>query len=418
MQKHIKRLVKHPLITGSAVIFTGTLFGSFLSFLFNFVMVKYLTKVDYGTYQSLVSFVNLPAVAISAVIPLLVSFGGEFFAQKDFQKVKGLYLQMTKYFFILGSVFVAILLLFTNQISSFLHIDKVIWLFGAYLYIFLGFIAVVNTAFIQAKLAFNFLTFLTIASSVIKLVLGIILVMIGYTVGGAFGALIAASLVGYLLSFIPLRFLFDRSVHGVKTHIKTLVSYGVPAALALVGLNSLITSDIILAKHFLSADLAGEYSALSLIGRIIFFFTAPIGTVMFPLVVQRYNKQEPFTGILKLSVLIVLAPSLVLTGGYFLFPELLIQIVSKAEYLTIAGYLGYFALFITLYSVATLLVNFYLAIKKTQVYRFTVPFALLQIFGVWFFHQNITVLVSISMISTFLLVLSLLLYYPYATKKK
>ena len=51
---------------------------------------------------------------------------------------------------------------------------------------------------------------------------------------------------------------------------------------------------LILVKHFFSPHDAGIYAGLSLIGRVIFFFSAPIASVMFPVIVQKYARKENY----------------------------------------------------------------------------------------------------------------------------
>ena len=53
--------------------------------------------------------------------------------------------------------------------------------------------------------------------------------------------------------------------------------------------------DVILVKHYFSADEAGHYAALSQLGKIIIFGTGAIASVMFPLVVERFEKHEMYS---------------------------------------------------------------------------------------------------------------------------
>ena len=411
------KLLKHPLISGSVIIFVGSFLANVLNFFFNLFVIKHLTKVDYGTLQTIIAIITLPGIAAGAILPLIVNFGGKYFSQKEFEKIRGLYYKIIRFFLSSGAIFFIVFLLFIPLIAAFFHIDNYFILFLADIFILFTFFNTTNTAFLQAKLDFKFITFTVFLGSSLKLILGIAFFLLGFSVNGAVGALVVSMIIPYFLTFIPLKFLFIRKSKNIKIPTKELLTYGVPSAITVLGLTSLISMDIILAKHFFDPNEGGDYAGLSLMGRVLFFFTAPIGTVMFPLLVQKYEKKENLQGTFILSVLLVAIPSCLLTVIYFLFPHFIISIFTKSDYFILAPYVGLFAVFTTLFSITSLFVNFYLAIKKVKIFIPTVVAAVLQIIGICLFHENIIQIVYTSLIVTFLLLLTLLLYYPYATRK-
>ena len=411
------KLLKHPLISGSVIIFVGSFLANVLNFFFNLFVIKHLTKVDYGTLQTIIAIITLPGIAAGAILPLIVNFGGKYFSQKEFEKIRGLYYKIIRFFLSSGAIFFIVFLLFIPLIAAFFHIDNYFILFLADIFILFTFFNTTNTAFLQAKLDFKFITFTVFLGSSLKLILGIAFILLGFSVNGAVGALVVSIIIPYFLTFIPLKFLFIRKSKNIKIPTKELLRYGVPSAITVLGLTSLISMDIILAKHFFDPNEGGDYAGLSLMGRVLFFFTAPIGTVMFPLLVQKYEKKENLQGTFILSVLLVAIPSCLLTVIYFLFPHFIISIFTKSDYFILAPYVGLFAVFTTLFSITSLFVNFYLAIKKVKIFIPTVVAAVLQIIGICLFHENIIQIVYTSLIVTFLLLLTLLLYYPYATRK-
>jgi O-antigen/teichoic acid export membrane protein len=138
---------------------------------------------------------------------------------------------------------------------------------------------------------------------------------------------------------------------------------------------------------------------------------------MFPLIVQKYNKKENFTNTFKLSLLLVSLPSICLVIFYYFFPHFVITFFAKKEYLSISQYITLFSIFISMYTLVSLLTNLYLAINKTKIWIPVSIAALAQASLIWFNHQSILDVILISLGTTFLLLIVLLLYYPYATKK-
>lgn len=418
MKEKVKKIIKHPIIYGSAIIVFGNLFANFFNFLYNLFMSRNLSVEDYGTLASIISLISLPILLSNAITPMVIKFAGNYFATNNTALLRGFYLKIKKFYFYLCILVVGIFLLFINQISYFFHIANINILYITALIIIFAFMGGLNIAFLQAKLAFGFQVFVSLVNAVSKLVIGALLVLFGYGVPGATFSILLGGFLSYLVSFIPLGFIFDRKILSPKIETKSLFSYGIPSALTSFGLTSFIAADMILVKHYFDPVQAGLYAGLSLIGRVIFYISGPIGSVMFPVIVQKHSKNESFVNTFRLSILLVLLPSLVLTLAYFLFPEFVILFfLKKEEYLAVKPLLWLFGVYISLYGLTFILATFYLSIKKTKVFIPVLTGALLQIVLIIFYHQSFLQIISISIVIMFLLVIMLLLYYPYATKK-
>ncbi len=420
MRQKALQIIKHPLIYGSSIVVIGGIISNFFNFLFNLFMSRNLSLPDYGTLASVISLISFPGLMVSALMPLVVSFAGEYFAKGQLEKIRGFYWKVFKFPLFLGLLTLTIFLILTPNLADFFRIENTAVLFFAGIIIFLTFIGILNIALLQAKLAFGFQVFLSLFGSIIKLGAGVIFVLLGFSAIGAVSAITVSSLVTYFLSFIPIRFIFDdKLISSSAINTKELFRYGIPSALTLLGLTSLISTDVLLAKHFFDPKIAGIYAGMSLIGRVIFYISSPISSVMFPIIVRKYNSQENFSNTFKLSLVMVAAPSIVLTALYFLFPEFfVIFFLKKSEYLPMVPYLGLFGVFLSLYCLLFLISNFYLSIKKTYVYIPILIGAVTQIILVTLFHQSFFQLIQISILVTFLLVLGLLLYYPHASQKR
>jgi len=418
MKQRVKHLIKHPLIYGSSIVVTGGLLANFFNFLFNLFMSRSLSLPDYGTLASIISLITFPSLLVTAVNPVIVRFAGDYFAKNDQMHLRGLYNKFFKFLLIVGVIIFFLFLIFLNDIAQFFHITNYLILILAGVIIFISFISAINGSFIQAKLAFGFQVISSLTVAILKLGLGVIFILFGYSVSGAVGAMVVSGIGGYLVSFFPLRFIFSNKTKSPKIGTKELFRYGVPSALALFGLISFISSDIILVKHFFSASQAGQYAGLSLIGRIIFFVSSPVGSVMFPIIVQKHTKGDNFSNTFKMAVALVFIPSILLTLFYFFFPTFsVLFFLKRKEYLSIAPLLSVFGLYITFYNILYLFVNFYLSIKKTKIYLPILIGAILQIVLIILYHSAFIQVIMISFSIVLLLVVGFLLYYPYATRK-
>lgn len=407
-----KKFLGHELINGASLIFIGSLLISLLNFLFNLFMARNLAVSDYGVLISLISLVTLSTLPVNAVVPMVVAFAASYFAKNELDMVRGLFFKINRLTVLSGFTVFIIFILFTQIIGQFLNISNDALIILAGLNVFLGFVAVLNIPLLQAKLAFTYITFTNLLSGFLKLIGGISTVFLGFTVGGVLWAVFFSSLIQYLLNFFPLKFIFQKGISLPKVSSKKLFNYGIPAALATFSLMSLVNTDIILVKHFFNPTEAGIYAGLSVVGRVIFFFSAPLGTVMFPLVTQKYARAENYHHIFGLALLLVAVTSIALTGFYFIFPEFTIRFfIKNEEYLAVTSLLGPFGIFIAFYSLVSLFTYFFLSTKKTEIFIPMTIAALTQAALIWLYHETFFQIIVISLSVVGLLLILLLLYY-------
>lgn len=418
MKQLAKKALKHPLVYGSSIVVFGGLFANVFNLFFNIFMYRTLTPTDSGTLASIITIITFPALLANAINPVVIRFAGNYFAKEDFASLRGLYILFLRFLLSIGAIGFIIFFLFISQISAFFHIGNQLLLIFTDVIMLITLMSIINIAFLQAKLAFAFTVLINFISSLVKFILGVIFVYLGYSVLGAVGALVVSAICAYALGLIPLRFIFSKKLITPKINKKELFLYGIPAGLTMVGLAAFISTDILLTKHFFSAEQAGFYAGLSQMGKIIFYLIAPIFTVMFPIIVRKHSTNESFRNTFLLAVLFTLVPALLITGFYFLFPQFSITfILKRTEYLSVVPYLGYFGLYMTFYCLLYLLATFYLSIKKTNVYFPILAGAFVQIGLIYMYHQSIQQIIMISFSIVLLLVIGFLLYYPYATKK-
>lgn len=410
--KYVLNLLKHPFISASAIIFFSSLLGSVLNFAFNLFMSRNLSSVDYGTFASLISLTTVTSVLSGWITPTCIHFGAAYFAKNDLDKVHDLFFKVGRVSFVLAGTTFVFLFVFQKNISNFLRINNSSLILITNLIVFFGIISIVNLALIQAKLSFKFFSFITVLTGVLKLLFGIVAVLLGFMLGGVMWGLLFSAIIPYFLTFLEIKFVFKEDQNKSSIKISKLLSYGVPAALALYGIGSLINTDILLVKHFFNPQDAGVYSRLSLVGKVIFFFSAPFGTVMFPVITQKYARKENFDNIFKLSLFLVLAPSLLLTVCYFMFPGIILPIFFKnKEYISVATLLGFFGIFISEYSLVSIMVNFYLSVRKVKIFVPVLIAAISQAGLLSLFHKNFFEVIMVSISVTFALLFFLFVYY-------
>jgi len=417
-----KKFIRHDLISGSIFIFIGVIVSSFLSFILNLFLVRSFTAADYGTYASLLSLFTLAVIPAQSLVTIIVRFAGDFFAKDKFDEAKNLYIKLLRFLVVL-SLFIFLGFAASSVfLRQFLRLDNSWYIVQVGFITSLSYMAVLNTAFLQSLLKFPFISFSTILGSVLRIIIAIVLVMLGFKVFGALWAVFLAFLVSFLISFLPLRFLIVKKLSkNINFPLKDIVKYALPASIAILSLNSFISVDVILVKHFFNAQDAGLYGGLSLVGKVIFYFTGPISSVMFPLLIKRHSTGQSFNSLFYLAVFLVTIPSIFIVAFYYVFPLISINFfLGGHEYVKVSPYLGRYGLFIMVFNILNVFVNFFLSIKKTKIFFVVGVGALFQMVLISFFHKTFFQVINVSLsVSLLVLIILLLLYIKeYGSLKK
>lgn len=270
-----------------------------------------------------------------------------------------------------------------------------------------------NYAFLQSLLKFSLISFIGVIGGIIKLLVGVALVYIGLKAFSGLLAIFFMTLGSFIIGFIPLKkYISSKSYKSISFPKKEIMTYSIPAFFSILFLTSFTSTDVILVKHFFGAKDAGFYAGLSLVGKVIFYFTLPIPAVLFPLLVKRHTLGRDFKKLFYLALVLVFIPSFGISLFYLMFPELVITLfLGGREYLEIAKYLGLFGIYLTIFSLVNVCVNFFLSFNETKIWLLVIPFAILQIILIFLFHSSFYQIIYVSIFVTFLLLVSLILYY-------
>jgi O-antigen/teichoic acid export membrane protein len=407
------KIIKHELISGTFYIFVGGMFANVFAFLLNLFLARKLSYSDYGTFASLSAIITLAAILAGSVNTIIVRFVAEYFSKNENDKLKLFYRKTLSIFIVLSLLISIIFILLSPLIKSFLNIDNIWYIVLVGIAISIFYMQSINMAFLQGLMKFKLISFLNAVGSLIKLLVGVVLVLLGFKVFSGLLAILVMSVGVFIIAFIPLRFLLaKREVKDVHVPVGEIFKYSLPSFFIVLFLTFFTSADVILVKHFFNAHDAGFYAGLSLIGKVIFYFTGPIPLVMFPLLVKRYHKGENFHGLFYLSLLLVLLPSLAIAGFYFLFPKFVVDLfLGGRDYLSITPYLGIFGIYLSIFSMLNVCVSFFLSINKTRIIFLVITAAISQVVLIYIFHNSFYQVIGVSILSASALLIGLIFYY-------
>ena len=406
-----RNLISHPLFSGSAILFLGSNIANFLAYVYHIFTPRLLGRANYGELAAIISVIAL----ISATYGFLNMVIGKFVSSGSKKEVEHFFAWVTKRTLTVGIIACVIIFLLTPQITHFLNTDsKYVVLIGP-IFLF-SLVLFVYRAFLQGLLRFKEMVVATNLEMGARLLLGVVFILLGLSVFGAVLGILLATVVTLLLTQYYLRD-YKMKDSKIDVNINKLLRLAVPIFLASLASHSMYTSDVVLVKHYFSSEDAGLYAALSNLSKIIFFGTAPVVSVMFPMISKKHAQGEDYNKIFIFSLLMVGFISIGVSVGYLLFPEFAIMLLYTKDFLSGASYLFWFGLFITIFTFNSLFVNYFLAREKNKVVLMSLSASIGQVLGIWLFHDSIFTVIKVSIITATLFLLGLLIYFAHENKK-
>ena len=407
-------LAAHPVARGSIIVFLGSIFGNFAAYIYHLIVGRMLGPSGYGELAALFSLFYLLNVPSGVLQTVLIKYLSGFRVKSEFGKARSVSVGAVRRLVLLGIAGAILLVPFVGKLSEFLHIENPTSLFFIYLTSVIGLLTIVQVSLLQAFQKFP--QSVIVANIIAALRVG------GGIVGAFFGVVetvfagLVTSIVGFIAYIFPLRFIYTSSPKPANISKKEMTSYAVPSLVTILGMTSLYSTDILLAKHYLLPTEAGFYAALSVLGKIIFFASSNISYVLFPVIAERTSQKTHSHKLVYGALLGVFVLSVCVTLGYFLFPRFVLLLLFGASYYPAAPYLGWFGVFLTLYSLCQLLVTTLLGRGDMKVWLFVGLAAISQIVTITWMHNGIAALISVNISIMLSLFLSLLLYYRHAIK--
>lgn len=408
----IKRISNSPLLRGSVLFFVANNAVSFGNFLYNLFMGRLLTPSDYGDLGALVSILVLFGVPFAYIQILVVKTISTFWGHHSKGAILSFFNQYTPVFLKIGLLAGVLVILLSNNLNLFIHLDDPYPMLIIALSIVFSFNLIFNKSILQGMLSFVYLTLNSFVEIALKVIISIILVVLNF---GLMGALIGPAVGGaanYLLSALELKFLLRRTDSKEISPLPKLRFFqlrtSIPVLMMTLTLTVFFTADVILVRHLFPADIAGEYVALSTIGRISFYAVGPVISVMFPLITSRVSGGLPYILPLLGTLVISMVISVAFIFLNFLFPGLLVGIIYGNKYTAIVPYLGLTFFYISVYTINSILTYFLFSVSYYKPIYILFSFSLLPSVFIFLFHKSLFEIIWINIITSviFLIVAS------------
>lgn len=408
--QRLQELSTHPLAKGSLIILTGSMVANIGAYAYHVLVGRLLGPVIYGEFSALLSLFYIINIGSGVVQTVLAKFFSQLRARKLLQEVPTLFWVAFRYICAGSLIGLLIVIVSSHALGEFLHISSsyFIWLY----FLLLSFtFSVINISIMQSFQLFLASSVVTNIGMLLRLVFGILgapFGLIGVLIGN-----IISNMISYGINFVPILSLIRVKSKPLSITKADAAVYSLPTLLATLGTIALYSQDVLLVKHFFSPYEAGIYASLAVLGKVIFYTSAALGFVMFPMIVEKKELKLSHHRMVFGALSGVALLSSILTLGYFLAPTFIVRIMYGTAFDGAIPFMGLFGIFITFFTLVNLLVTTFLAIEKTRVWMISLGAAFVQAVGIWFFHSSLYEVIYINIAVTCTAFAVLLIYYRY-----
>ena len=377
MLEKISLLKKDEFVKGSLILFIMLNIFNFLNWIFHFSMARMLGAADYGILAVLMSVGYVFGISAEAIRNVISRYTSKLNSKKEYGKMKNLLKRSFRKGFKISFFIFIVYLFLALWLSSFLDIEfLLLGLVG--LLIFSDFLfAPIIRGILQGTKQFKKLGISMIIEASIKLLVGIFLVYLGFRVYGAIGAVIFSIFVSIFISLFFLKTIIKSKEKRFKT--EKIYSYSLPFFISVISITLIFSLDVIIAKRFFTAEIVGKYAIASLLGKMIFWGTAPIAQAMFPLSSESFENKKRTRNLLYKAAIFLFFLCLAAVIVFTLFPKFIISLLFGSQYTDISKILVFMGISFSILAFTNLIVVYALSKNKSS-FSFALPiFAIIEI---------------------------------------
>ena len=413
MQK-VKELFRSKIASASALLMISMTVVNAGNYVYNLIMGRWLGPSLFADLSLIVTLLLIVTFITAPIQMTTARYSAIYTASGDLNTLSSIRRFIWSIAAGFGLVLTILFVTFAPRLQSFFHTQSAVpfIIFGAALPFSL--LQGVERGIIQGQTRFKILAVSYQLEMWTRLLVSIGLVALGLSVSGAVIGISLSFFFTWLMTSLAVRGLFTKQNISRDVRLE-LTAFAIPVLTSQLGQILINNSDVILVKRFYNAGQAGQYAALALIGRIVFFATWSVVTTMFPIVAQKQKMGEPHGHLLWLSLGIVMAVSAPIVMLTLFIPEWIVKILFGTQYLQIAPLLWLYAFATSMYALANVIINYRLSLGKGRETRFAIAAGIAQVIGIILFHETLAQVVYVQVIVMAVLFISLL-FWNYMTR--
>ena len=400
----LRRARGNGFLRNSMILFVGGMAANILGYFFHLVIGRMVSIEIYGEVESLVSFMSIISVPAMAITMIATKYAACSKAENNPTASREVLVYLNRKITLYGLPVLFLALLLTPSIRRFLHLESALPLVLAWVAMWGSFYFAVAGGILTGWQKFKASSFSSACGVGAKLFFAILLIKLGFALNGIMGSFLLGALVSYAVSLFALKGILKKNRLPEKTGCRVEIFSSallkkdiLPVFAGNLAITLFGYVDMFLAKHNLDPVSAGQYGALAIVGKIIFFATGVIATVLFSMAAESNHKKDNTWKIFQHAAFLMLLVSLAGVTFYFLFPSFALGLLFQDKYTSVSPLLGWFAILAAAFSFVNLIFQYLLSIQKVRPVLWLSGIALLLPPALLFFGNSISAILGITL---------------------
>ena len=386
------RLMDHEFYRGTFILMIAMAVSNLFNYLYQVFMGRFLTQKEYGELLALLSLLYVVSVLFDTINASATKLSASYGKNRKLVG-KGSFLIL-----VTGVLLYFSLLLLSVPLSRFLNIPIKYFLF-VFLSVPLGMLLSFYQGILRGLQEFGNLAISLSSWAVFKFAIGLVLVLRGL---GVVGGILGFPIASLFTIFLTLAFLGRKSEAGGiesanSVNLGNFLRYGKFAFLTMLSYASLWNLDVVLVKHYFPPAIAGQYSAISVVGRIVLFSTMAVGLVVLPKAARSGRNLKMLLKALEFT-LMVSGMILVL---YYLVPEFILNLLYGPKYTNLTPYIWRYGVAMSFLGMVNVMMNYGLATDNFKIVYCLIFGVFMEILGIVLYHGSIGAVINVVVCVTF-----------------
>ncbi len=412
MRARLAKLSQDPFYRQNLVFFVGSMGAAVLNYLYHPVLSRLMSTEAFGETQALFSLFTQGSVILTVIGMVLMNI---FTNRAEDGDARGLIAMLYSLSFFLMLALALGFAVFSPLLADSMQFRS------AVPFLALSAVFLISVPFnfykfyLQAHQRFSAISVLGMIAALGRVLAAALLVYLGASTFGAMMGLFVA--IGLCLLYAKKKIgQYLRLPRLQKVRFwEPLRREGAYAALIFCGLlfvTLLYTADTLVVKYFFDPDIAGIYSGVATVARIIFFATGSISGVLLAHIKLSQTPLENHLIFMKGLVL-----TMCVGGSFFvtfaLFPSFILSALLGPQYQALAPLLLPLSVLLCVVSLVHLFVSYFLALRRYALIPIALSGSLLASIFLLFFHKTPESIVYDFMIASVATLLAFVALYLY-----
>lgn len=364
------KLNKYGMLQASSVLFFLNMLASLLNYVCQLFMAKVLSVESFGTINTIFSFlliVGVPGTTLTMIV-------AKKYAETDVEDTttRRTYIgSLLKCIMFLSVIVFFVCLIFTIPLSKVLAITDIIVLVFTFILGALSFFQPIYSGVFSGNKSFIFVGIYSLLIPIYKIISIVVAkiwsdddiirlyVMLFVMILGN----IAVAIVGHGKTKVLLGKVKIFQQHDSRF---TLSNADINTFVLNICLMFYMNIDLLAVRFRGDAESSGLYSSVLLFGRIMYYFSTTLGTILLPMVTEIKEDFDKSVKLLNKTMGLMMVFSLVCLIVINVFGRFALELLFGEVYLAAQKYILYVGVISIALSLCTILVNYLVGIEKTK----------------------------------------------------